>query len=127
MKRYCKILLPLLPLALLFAGCEPDENDVRGELPVTPASTTLRGDQDTVILTADVSVGGANPDPIVYPLKWSVSNPAAGYIAALSANSAAYTHVSRKTTSNVITVRDGLARKGVATVHWSPAEADSRK
>lgn len=124
MKRYRPILL-WLPLALLCAGCEPDDKEVRGELPVTPATTTLTGDENTVILTADVAVGGTDPELLVYPLEWSVSNPAVGHIAARSANSAVYTHISQETASNIITVRDGLAREGLATVAWAPARANS--
>jgi hypothetical protein len=110
---------------LITIGCEPDDDDVRGELPVTPATTTLTGDEKTVILTADVTVGGADPEPIVYPLEWSVSDPSVGSVAAQSANSAVYTHVSEENSANIITVRDQLAREGLATVYWEPASTNA--
>jgi PBP1b-binding outer membrane lipoprotein LpoB len=124
MKRYRLVLL-LLPLMLLCAGCEPDDDEVRGELEVTPATTTLTGDEKTVILTADVTVDGADPEPIVYPLEWSVSAPSVGSVAAQSANSAVYTHVSEENSANIITVRDQLAREGLATVYWEPASTNA--
>jgi PBP1b-binding outer membrane lipoprotein LpoB len=125
MNRHISILL--LPLTLLFAGCEPDDDEVRGELPVTPAAATLTGDEKTVTLTADVTVDGADPEPIVYPLEWSVSDPGVGRVAAQSANSAVYvqSHPGTRATSNIIMVRDGLAREGLATVYWEPASTDA--
>lgn len=122
MKRYTMSLL-LLPLLLLGSGCEPSDNEVRGELNVTPAATTLTGDERTVILEADVGVNGYNPEPIVYPLKWTVSNPIIGRIAAQSATKAAYTHTGWSTGSNIITVRDQLGREGMSTVNWEPEPA----
>jgi hypothetical protein len=125
MKR-SRLILFVLPLMLLCAGCEPDDDEVRGELPVTPATTTLTDDEKTVILTADVTVNGVDPEPIVYPLEWSVSDPTVGSVAAQSAYSAVYTQIYAGTnaTSNIITVRDGLAREGLATVYWEPASTN---
>jgi hypothetical protein len=100
MKRH-RMVLCLLPLMLLCAGCEPDDDEVRGELPVTPATTTLTGDEKTVILTADVTVNGADPEPIVYPLEWSVGDPSNGSVAAQSANSAVYSHLSEESRANI--------------------------
>ncbi|AKJ64830.1 hypothetical protein [Kiritimatiella glycovorans] len=124
MKRHHLILI-ILPLILLCAGCEPDDDEVRGELPVTPATTTLTGDEKTVILTADVSIGDTNPEPIVYPLEWSVSDSSMGSIVAQSADKATYTHTSRGTGGNTIMVRDGLAREGLATVFWDSSIANA--
>jgi hypothetical protein len=119
------MVLCLLPLMLLCAGCEPDDDEVRGELPVTPATTTLTGDEKTVILTADVTVNGADPEPIVYPLEWSVGDPSIGSVAAQSANSAVYSHLSEESRANIVTVRDQLAREGLATVYWEPISTNA--
>jgi PBP1b-binding outer membrane lipoprotein LpoB len=119
MKRYTSLLL-CIPIVLLVAGCEPDDDEVRGELPVTPAATTLTGDEKTVILTADVTVNGAAPEPIVYPLEWSVSAPGVGRIVTQSADKAAYTHTAASAAVNTVTVRDGLGREGLATIAWEP-------
>lgn len=122
MKHCCACILPVF-LMLIVAGCEPDDDDVRGELAVTPAATTLTGDERTVILEADVGVNGAAPEPIVYPLEWTVSDPAVGQVVAQSANKAAYTHTGRRPGSNIIIVRDQFGREGLATVHWEPGNA----
>jgi len=123
MKKHPALLL--IPLMLL-SGCEPGDDEVRGEIPVTPASTTLSGDEKTVILTADLSVGDADPEPIVYPLEWSVSDPAMGRIVAQSGNKASYTHTSQGTGANTIVVRDQMAREGLATVFWDSTPPDKK-
>jgi hypothetical protein len=119
MKSHLAILL-LLPPILLCTGCEPSDDDVRGELDVTPAATILTGDERTVILTAHVVSEGTTPEPIIYPLEWSVTVPADGHVAAQSAAKAVYTHTGRRSGSNVILVRDQLGREGLASVSWEP-------
>ncbi len=119
--------IPLFMLtACLLAGCEPSDDEVRGELDVSPSSTSLEGETKSVILTADVSTGGATtPEVIVYPLNWSVDAADVGEITSQSADKAVYTHVSTNAGSNVITVRDQLGREGLATVHWQPASTNA--
>ncbi len=119
MKSYLAILL-LLPLILFCTGCDPSDDGVRGELDVTPAAATLTGDEKSVILTANVADNGDAPEPIVYPLEWSVTDPAVGHVAAQSAAKAVYTHTGRSPGSNVILVRDSFGREGLATVFWEP-------
>jgi len=120
-------ILTILPVVLLCSGCEPSADDVRGELEVTPATTTLTGDEKMVILTANVAGNGDAPESIVYPLKWTVSDPTVGHVAVQSANSAVYTQTYSGThaTTTIITVRDGLAREGLATVLWQPTSTNT--
>jgi len=48
-----------------------------------------------------VTVNGADPEPIVYPLEWSVGDPSNGSVAAQSANSAVYSHLSEESRANI--------------------------
>lgn len=118
MKRFGRLFAGLL-LALGLAGCEPDDDDVLGELEVTPANTDLTGVTKGIVLTAVV---GDNADPSIYPLEWSVAYPFVGHVVAQSAASAAYLHTSPRAGENVITVRDQLGREGIAVVNWEPEE-----
>lgn len=109
-------------VGFLFAGCETNSDATYGELPVSPSSTTLEGREKSVLLTADISYHERNPDTIIYPLEWTVDHPDTGRITAQSANSATYTHTSRSTGANTITVRDQTGRRGIALVTWLSAE-----
>jgi hypothetical protein len=117
-----KKFVPALALAALLAGCEAEDDQVRGELTVQPASTELAGEQKVLLLTTEIPSDDAGVDPVVYPLEWSVSDPAVGRISAQSADSAVYTHTGSEAGSNAILVRDRLGREGLATVVWTPAE-----
>lgn len=118
MKRFGLLCAGLL-LALGLAGCEPDDDDVRGELEVEPASTWLEGEEGSVMLTASV---GEETEPIVYPLEWSVSNPSVGRIVSQSADRAVYAYDRPVEVLNVVTVRDQLGREGIAMVGWKPED-----
>jgi hypothetical protein len=107
-------------LALGLLGCGPDDGDVRGELEVVPASTVLVGEhEESVILTVVV---GEGTEAIVYPLEWSVSNPAIGRIVSQSADKAVYAIYRAVEAGNAITVRDQIGREGIALVSWKPNE-----
>lgn len=120
MKRFGLLCAGLL-LALGLAGCEPDDDDVRGELEVVPSDTDLTGGTKGIVLTAVV---GEDTNPIIYPLEWSVAYPYIGDVVAQSAASAVYLHTSPYAGGNVITVRDQIGREGIAVVNWEPDEED---
>ncbi|NCC52177.1 MAG: hypothetical protein EOM20_13300 [Spartobacteria bacterium] len=114
--------LTLACLLCLFlgAGCEPDDDDKRGEIEITPAVVVLAENEKSVVLTAVVSAEGNAAAPNVYPLTWSVTEPDVGVIVVESANKAVYTHAAKDSGGNIIMVRDRLAREGLATVYWNP-------
>ena len=124
MKLVYVTFLLLIP-ALFITGCESNDESVFGDIEVTPASTSLTGDERSVTLTADVSTGndGSEPEPIVYPLTWSVADSSLGTIISQAANKAVYKHTASTSGSNVIIVRDNLNREGLATVSWVSTNA----
>lgn len=117
----------LATVMLLMAGCDlSDDDTVLDQLPVDPPSAILSGWPASVILTADVSTGGntGTVDMVIYPLEWEVSDPSIGRIAARSANQAVYVQQARRSSLNVITVKDQMGRRGVATVEWSSSPVE---
>jgi hypothetical protein len=117
MKRFPYI-FTLLSLVFLFTGCSLDDDEVRGGLVISPPTTTLGGGERTVLLSADAERIAGDPEPIVYPLEWSVADPTVGSIQAQAGNQASYEHHRTDTDANTVLVRDQLGREGLATVFY---------
>lgn len=111
--KTCAVILSSLVMIL---GCEPSDSEVRGELEVSPDFSMLSESSPSVLLSVE-SVG-EGVDGIVYPLEWSVVDPAAGRIVGRSARKAVYVHQSSSVGTNTIIVRDQLGREGIASVTW---------
>ena len=110
-------------MAVMFAsvvllGCE--ETQQKRELTVTPSAQALSQAGDRVVLTAsvpDVSAAVTNsPSGLLYPLKWSVTDPAMGHIVSSTANAAVYECTVGKG-ENVVVVRDQGDREGLAAIN----------
>ncbi len=100
------VAMPILA-ALIITGCE--DRNTGADIAVTPQSTSLTG-RGSVALTADDADG-----TIVYPLTWSVNNPALGSVIGSGGASAIY-ESNGKIGSQAVTVIDDTGREGVAVV-----------
>ena len=120
----------MMPLALIagciLTACEESNHGNSGEIPVYPSHVDLMGVTNMVTFTADVSISGTDTngssitESIAYPLEWSVERPSMGSMVSHSGNQAVYVHVYGNLGANVITVRDGYGREGIATVSMLP-------
>ena len=109
------------------AGCEDAET--KSGLSVDPPSSDLIGRGATVVLTAsmpgDIAVTTNINQEVILPLQWSVSNPSLGGIMRSAGYSAVY-ESNGAIGQNVIIVKDGYGREGLASVNQrretTPAE-----
>lgn len=109
MNKYILSLAPAVAAALVFTGCEKEENAVVITIYPNPIEMTVSN--DTVLLTA---TGGIRA--LSLPMTWSVSNPLLGTIdPAYHGDFAVY--VGRDSNGvNLVTVRDQYGAEGHATV-----------
>lgn len=100
------------------AGCEDAET--KSGLSVDPPSSDLIGRGATVVLTAsmpgDIAVTTNINQEVILPLQWSVSNPSLGGIMRSAGYSAVY-ESNGTIGQNVIIVKDGYGREGLASVN----------
>jgi hypothetical protein len=101
-------------------GCETAER--RRSLEVTPQWTEVTRAGHRVVLTAAVPVqvddeGFTNQvSQLLYPLEWTVSEPANGRIISTAGDTAVY-HADVGDGKNVVTVRDQANREGLANIN----------
>lgn len=111
MKRISVWLLGGVLAGLVIAGCESTKTE-DSVITLSPANVTLTNDYATVIFTA--SLTGTNT-AMALPLRWSVSHPERGTIAASGSMSALY-QGTRLGGENVVTVKDQGDNEGTAFV-----------
>ncbi len=116
-------------LALTVPGC--DDVDVGRALVITPGTSTIEGQDATVLLTAEPaedSVTSSNLNSAIYlPLEWSVSDGRLGRIESSGGYGAVYTSTGI-VGQNSIQVRDQSGAEGVAVVNQSaPDEEDDEE
>jgi len=109
----------LLLVSVALMGCESTER--RRSLVVTPNWGEAGRAGDRVVLTAsvlpteDASISNQVSE-LLYPLEWSVSEPANGRIISTAGNTAVY-YADVGAGNNVVTVRDQGDREGLATIN----------
>ena len=116
MKRWTGIGTVLL--MLLVTGCEDAETG--SALTVTPSEVNVTGVGATSYFTAAARVDAGEAtnrnEEIIYPLVWSVSNPTLGGLMSSAGDSAVYESNGRKG-QNVVFVKDGFGREGLAVIN----------
>jgi hypothetical protein len=117
MKRWTGICSVLLLLAQV-TGCEDAETG--SALSVTPSEAGLTGVGATSYFTAAARVEAGEAtnrnEEIIYPLVWSVSNPALGGMMSSAGDSAVYESNGKKG-QNVVFVKDQFGREGLAVIN----------
>ena len=110
----------VLVVAAVLMGCETAER--RRSLEVTPAVADVSRAGDRVVLTASVPAqvdgdGFTNQvSELLYPLEWTVSEPANGRIISTAGDTAVY-YADIGDGRNVVTVRDQAHREGLANIN----------
>jgi hypothetical protein len=116
MKRWVGVLA--IVLLVIMTGCEDAETG--SALSVTPSEVNVTGVGATSYFTvaARVDAGEATNrnEEIIYPLVWSVSNPTLGGMMSSAGDSAVYESNGRKG-QNVVFVKDGFGREGLAVIN----------
>lgn len=95
----------------VWTGCEQAGNT--SGVSISPSTVTLGGGTNTsgVVFTALVS------DGLALPVKWSVGNPAMGYIASASGSNATYVANTGKEGVNLVTVKDQFGNEASAVIN----------
>jgi hypothetical protein len=105
---------------LAVSSCEDAET--RSAIEIAPESVNLVGGGALATFTAttvfDPDSTNRNEE-LVYPLVWRVSNPALGGILESRGNAAVY-ESNGQSGQNVVIVRDGFGREGLASVYQRP-------
>jgi hypothetical protein len=110
----------ILVVAAVLMGCETAER--RRSLEVTPTIADVSRAGDRVVLTASVPEqvdddGFTNQvAQLLYPLEWTVSEPANGRIISTAGDTAVY-YADIGDGRNVVTVRDQANREGLANIN----------
>lgn len=119
----CGVCVAVTVLGVM-VGCEQTERQMA--LQVTPESSQVSGQGQTVLLTA--ALEGAtptaitnSPNEIFYPLVWDVSNKSHGEIISAVGDTAVY-RCKVEGKGNVVTVHDQAWRAGQAVIEWEAEE-----
>jgi hypothetical protein len=99
----------LMVLGGIAGGC--DSSSSESGLVVEPSSATIEGKGSALFSVA----GDTNDTSVVFPLNWTVENPALGRIVSQGGNAAVYESFGGDG-NNVVTATDQAGRSGIALV-----------